>query len=381
MTDSERWLFHAHNANAEAALAEVFEASLERGGIEPRLSREGRAPIGGPDAVFAGREISPAAAADRRWDLVVAADNQRGERVPDGFRVRVPHGGVYGLHGYGIVSLSRCNLFVATSAGHRAFLEKHRDPSRNATEILVGGHPRLDRLWRHRRQRGEVLRELGLDPGRPTVAVASHWTRASNLRRFGTALARTILAALPDANVLQTGHPNIWQRVQYDIADPRATLIGRAARRVRRQLFPFDYEALFRDLGALAETHSRFRLLPPDRAFDALAAADVLVSDFSSVTMEFTLFERPIVVRVPPELRPFDREVEAAYRAAGHPFGELEEVGPALASALAAPDARRRERTALRDLCLEYRGTSGRRIVDLLLGRGRGVPAGAPASA
>lgn len=367
----EALLFHAHSAAAEPALAEVFEACLGREEIDPWFSREGRMPTDGREAVFADREISPSEAARRRWDVVVTADNRRGEQVPAGFRVRIPHGGVYGLNGYSIVSRSRCDLFVATSTGHREFLERHRDASRTATPIAVGGHPRLDRLWRGRRERADVLRELGLDPARETVAVTSHWTRGSNLRRFGASLPAAILASLPDANVLQTGHENLWQRVRYDIEDPRATLLGRAFRRVQRALLPFDYDALFRDLGALAESHPRFRLLPPERTFDVLAAADVLVSDTSSVTMEFTLFDRPIVLRLPPELRPFDPEVAAAYRAASLPFQELPELGSALVTALATPHDRRSERTALRDLCLEHGGTSGRRIVDLLLNRHR----------
>ena len=361
------WLFYAHNGLAEPALAEVFEACRGRNAVEPSFTRDDRAPIGPAPAVFAGREISVDAAGERTWDVVLATDNQRGERVPRGLRVRLPHGAAYGIHGYGIVSLGRCDLFVATSEAHRGFLERNRGLSGAETPVVVGGHPRLDRLWRERRDRDSVLQELGLDRGRPTVAISSHWTRDGNLRRLGAALPRAVLAALPEANVVQTGHPNLWQRVQYDIADPRSSLVSRALRRIRRELAPFDYDALFRDLGALAAAHARFRLVGPDRTFDALAAADVLVSDLSSLTVEFTLFDRPIVLHYPPGLEPYDRELGAAYLGASCPFRELDEAGPALHTALSEPAARRQERARLRDLCLDYRGCAGGRIVDLVL--------------
>lgn len=362
-----RWLLYAHNRLAVPALLEVFEACAGRPEVEAWLAFEEEPVEAAAPAAFPARRVPVREAAGRRWDLVLAADNQRGERVPDGPRVRLPHGGSYGLHGYGIVSLGRCDLFVATSEAQRVFLERHRHLTGATAPVVVGGHPRLDRLWRGRRERSEVLDGLGLDPARPTVAIASHWTPLGNLRRFGAALPRTILSVLPEANVVQAGHPNIWQRVRYDIADPRATLLSRALGKLRRELRPFDYDGLFRDLEALASAEARFRLLPPDRTFDALAAADVLVTDWSSVTVEFTLFDRPIVLHRPPGFRAFDAGLEAAYLAASDPFSDLAEVGAALREALSAPGAKRPGRTALRDLCLEYRGTAGKRIVEVLL--------------
>lgn len=363
----KRWLFFAHNRLAEPALAEVLEACRGREEVEPWFTRGEAA--GAPLPSLAAREISIAEASGGRWDAVLATDNQRDERVPPGYRVRIPHGAAYGLHGYGIVSLPLSDLFVAVSEAHRAFLERHRPLARATTEIAVGGHPRLDRLWRERRGREEVLEGLGLDPGRPTVAITSHWTPDGNLRRLGAALARTVLAALPEANVLQTGHPNLWKRVRYDIGDPRAGLGTRLARRLRRELFPFDYDTLFGELGAIAEQNGRFRLLEPERTFEALAAADVLVSDLSSVTVEFTLFDRPIVLFERPGFHPWDPALAAAYRGASHLFHGLEGVGPALVEGLGAPAARRAGRAALRDLCLAHLGHAGERIVSLVLER------------
>lgn len=363
----KRWLFHAHNRLAEPALAEVVEACRGRRQLEVRFTRE----YGGgePPPSLGSREVAPGEAAQGRWDAVFAADNRKGERVPSGFRVRIPHGAAYGLHGYGVASLARCDLFVATSEAHREFLERHRRLTNASAEIVVGGHPRLDRLWRIRPSREEAAAGLGLDPGRPTVVVTSHWTPEGNLRRFGAALARGILAAFPEANVLQTGHPNVWERVRYDIADPRANLATRLARRIRRGLRPFDYDGLFRDLARLSAESPRFRLVDPDRSFEAVSAADVLVGDLSSVTVEFTLWDRPIVLSLPPGLRPWEPSLAAAYRAASESFEGPWDVGEALRRALAAPGSRRAGRAALRDLCLSHVGRSGERIVGLVLAR------------
>jgi hypothetical protein len=156
--------------------------------------------------------------------------------------------------------------------------------------------------------------------------------------------------------------------VKYDIADPRAGLGTRLVRRLRRELFPFDYDALFRGLGALAGESRRFRLLEPDRTFEALSAADVLVSDLSSVTVEFTLFDRPVVLSESPGFRAWDPALATAYRDASHVFQGLEGVGAALGEALGAPEARHAGRAALRELCLSHLGHAGERIVSLVLG-------------
>lgn len=362
-----RWVFYAHNHLSEPALAEVLEAAVARGGVDVAFVADERLPRLSWEEALAEREVPAGEARARRWDLVLATDNQRGESVPGGTRVRLPHGAAYGLNAYNLLSLGRCDAYVATSEGHRDFLERNRARVRSSASVIVGGHPRLDRLLRRRRERDDVLRDLGLDPARPTLGVVSHWTPEGNLRRFGAALPRAVLGAVPGANVLVTGHPNLWARVRYDIGDPGATLLSRAVRRVRREIFPFDYDALFGGLARLADEEPRFRLLAPERTFDLLSAADALVADGSSVTVEFTLFDRPIVLGLPPGLRPLEESVERAYRAAADSFGDLDGLGPAVRSALGSPGGRRAARAALRDLCLAHREESGARIVDALL--------------
>jgi 2-methylisocitrate lyase-like PEP mutase family enzyme len=85
--------------------------------------------------------------------------------------------------------------------------------------------------------------------------------------------------------------------------------------------------------------------------------------------VEFTLYDRPVVLSLPAGFRPWDPAVAAAYRAASHGFEAPADAGAAVREALGAPDARRAGRAALRDLCLSHVGHSGERIVALVLAR------------
>lgn len=130
------------------------------------------------------------------------------------------------------------------------------------------GMPKVDRLVRGGIDRTEVLEGLGLDPDKPTVVLAPTWIRRSPL--FGWA------ERLPKA--LAGGPWNLVCKFHDKFFDPRFNLVDWRAR--------------------LEELTRSPRVAAPVDVYDAvplLAAADVLVSDLSSIAHEFCLLDRPIV--------------------------------------------------------------------------------------
>ena len=128
------------------------------------------------------------------------------------------------------------------------------------------GMPKLDALVEGRHDRTAVLEELGLDPARPTVLFAPTWIRGGCLDVQGEEIVRA-LGGLPVNTIIKL-HDN-----SYDL---------------RKQRVDFA-----RALPPLLTQHQRLV-----RGFDSnpyLAAADLLISDASSVANEFLLLDRPLV--------------------------------------------------------------------------------------
>ncbi len=134
------------------------------------------------------------------------------------------------------------------------------------------GMPKTDPLVRGNLSRDRILRDLGLDPARPTVLYAP--TRSSDvgssLERFGEGVARR-LVEVEEANVLIKLHDRSQRRWRTKVAE--------------------DWVSRLSDYGDPA----RVRLVATHDVVPLMAAADLLVSDVSSVTNEFLLRDRPLV--------------------------------------------------------------------------------------
>lgn len=138
------------------------------------------------------------------------------------------------------------------------------------TRWCLVGLPRSDRVARGEINRDATLRELGL-PDRPTVLYAPTHGSLSSFFSWGQAVCE----AVPEtANLIIKPHPLIAQSVASGSASSATwdTVQTHVARR----------------------EHARF--LPRHADIQALmAAADVLVTDFSSAAEEFLAFNRPLV--------------------------------------------------------------------------------------
>ncbi len=134
------------------------------------------------------------------------------------------------------------------------------------------GMPKTDPLVRGNLSRDRVLGDLGLDPARPAVLYAP--TRSSHvgssLERFGEEVARR-LAEVSEASILIKLHDRSQRRWHAKVGE--------------------DWVSRLEALGDPA----RVRLVSTHDVVPLMAAADLLVSDVSSVTNEFLLRDRPLV--------------------------------------------------------------------------------------
>jgi hypothetical protein len=195
----------------------------------------------------------------------------------------------------------------------------------NSPAARLVGMPKVDCLVDGTLQRSDVLRQLGLDPSRPTVLYAPTWSPDSSLNRLGPDLIRR-LAAMP-INVIVKLHDRS--------RDPRPQYSGGV-----------DW------VGMLASM-----LVPPRGVLalhanitPCLAAADVMITDHSSCGFEYLLLDRPLVRIEVPEL--LERaNVHPAYAAllasAALNVSDAAGAAAAVARALAEPAERSGERRAV----------------------------------
>lgn len=187
-------------------------------------------------------------------------------------RVQVFHGVSFKNCAVTEKTYSYDRLFLPGPYHRRRFLERglYRDGD---PKLQMVGMPKLDRLVDGTLDRTQILLSKQLDPSLPTILYAPTGDRGNSLNRQGEAILDTLLA-LP-INVIIKLH-------DHASPDPAVTFDW------REKLRQFKHERLHVDFGS--------DVVP------LLAAADILISDASSVAFEYTLRDRPIIFIDVPEI-------------------------------------------------------------------------------
>lgn len=138
-------------------------------------------------------------------------------------------------------------------------------------QAVLVGFPKADDLVNGRWPPADVRRELGLDPGRPTALYAPTFSPASSLHLAGEAIVEALLES--GVSVIVKLHD--------------------------RSLVPSEKFTAGVDwpsrLSRFRQQHS-YAFATGPHAGPYLAAADVLVTDHSTVGFEFALLDRPVIV-------------------------------------------------------------------------------------
>lgn len=232
-----------------------------------------------------------------------------------------------------------------------AFINEDRLRKWRAADLLspddprpaLVGYPKVDGLVTGRWPRPGTLARLGLDPSRPVILYAPTWSTASSLHVFGEPVVAALRA---------TGHQVIVK------------LHDRAYDRRERYSGGVDWAARLRPL----EADPGVRIVTEPDATPLLAAADLMVSDHSSVAFEFLLVDRPLVVLEVPQLLIAARvhpDQARWIREAGEPVASVGDLAAAARRALANPGARRDARRAVAARLFYRPGTATDRAVSL----------------
>ena len=226
------------------------------------------------------RLITPRRAALKRFDAYLTAD-VLWPQLPRGTRRILMFHGVAGKYAnvYDSPDTSMRDwdrLFFINEQRLSNFIKSGAIDADSSGARLVG-YPKLDCLVDGTFNRDEILTSLGINPSRRTVLYAPTWSPYSSLNVMGEALVEKLCAA--GFAVIVKLHDRS--------RDPEYIHSGGV-----------DWPARLRPIleaggGLLAESSD---------ASPYLAAADVLISDHSSVGFEYLLLDRPLVRIEVPEL-------------------------------------------------------------------------------
>ena len=225
--------------------------------------------------------LSPRAAMARRFDACLAADFvwatlPRGTR-----RVQMFHGvagkwrQVYDTPAHSMRQWDR--LFFINNRRLQHYLACDAIDV-DSPAIRLVGMPKSDCLVDGTLTRSQVLEQHGCDPHRPTVLYAPTWTRFSSLNAIGEDLLRRLIES--GYRVLVKLHENSLDHASYVNSGG------------------VDWLARLQPILDRGHGH----LITTSDASPWLVAADVLITDHSSIGFEYLLLDRPLVRIHMPEL-------------------------------------------------------------------------------
>lgn len=235
--------------------------------------------------VLAERRLRPALAPALLLADVFLSASVYGRGPRTSLRINISHNQPTKFEAYPKEHLRNYNVHFLTGPLHREQYEHmfvlHAMDLREIRLVNVG-YPKSDALLQGRYDQGQVLEQLGLDPSRKTALYAPAWDAGGSLRTFGEQVIEQLLT-LDDINVVVKLHPISYSE--------------RSSPSFEWYTGGVDWVERFRRF----ESDPRFRHVTSFQVDPLLAASEVLVTDFSSVALEFMVLDKPVIYLDCPE--------------------------------------------------------------------------------
>ena len=250
-------------------------------------------------------QISPKIAALSKWHIVIYSHMCSFYPRRHALRAYMHHGPGFGSGG-GTHAAEMCDIYFGLSEAERLYLEAKCPKLFGDNKAYFSvGFPKSDAVLNGKFKRKDVLLKYGLQD-RKTLLIASRWNSFGLLQTLQEAPFRMLASSFPEWNVIQTGHPWLWES--------------------REDIDPKWQNTLMDALRAVERDYPNAYFIPGVPAEPLAAASDFLVADGSSILTTFSLLDRPIVYFDNPGRAEESKRPWAAYRDAGYAFTSLGEL-------------------------------------------------------
>ncbi len=291
-----------------------------------------------PFGVDEDRVISFDRARQEAWDVTICGHTSQGLVPPrPGKTVQIFHG--VSFKNFAVRDKVLRYDVLCIPGNYHANRFREQNLFRNdGPQCLLTGFPKVDRLIHDEFDRSGLIRSEGLDPAKPTVLYAPTGGKHNSLETMGKDIVRAITA---DGrwNLLVKPHDHPKRKIDWT-----------------QRLAPFSSGAT--------------RVVCGLDVVDYLKAADLLLSDASSVAFEYTLLDRPIIFIDVPKLfknvvkRGAPLDLETHGRSMGAVARTAEEVVAEIESGLAHPERRGEKRRATAADVFHRPGDATRRVAE-----------------
>lgn len=187
------------------------------------------------------------------------------------------------------------DIHFLTSPLHRRQTEntiKKYDLEKNNIRLFDIGYSKSDALMQGKYKREDVLKELKLNPDLKTVLYAPSWDEGLSLRTNGNEVIENILS-VENINVIVKLHP-----ISYSTGEGPNYQFYTGGINWVEELSGF-------------ESRENFRHVPVNDIDPVLSASDVMVTDLSSVALEFIILDKPVIYIDCPDF--FEKTLKKTY--------------------------------------------------------------------
>lgn len=176
-------------------------------------------------------------------------------------------------------------------------VNKYKLENKNIRLFNVG-YPKSDALLKGEYNKSQILIELGLKPDNPTVLYSPSWDEGLSLRSSGEAVIKKILE-MKSVNLIVKLHPVSYTPKEHPSFSFYTGGIDWSSR-----LSQFD------------RSNNFIHLKTSDKIDPLLEASDIMITDVSSVALEFIALDKPVIYIDCPEY--FEKTIEKVYSQFGN---------------------------------------------------------------
>ncbi|HAY33191.1 MAG TPA: CDP-glycerol glycerophosphotransferase family protein [Ignavibacteria bacterium] len=233
-----------------------------------------------------------------------------GKGNKNSIRIHINHNQPVKYHSYKKRDFINFNVHFLTSPLHREQTENTiKDYSLEEMDIKLFniGYSKSDDLLSGKYSREKVLSELGLDTDKKTIIYAPSWDKGLSLRSFGESVIEELLK-IESVNIIIKLHP-----ISYSSEDGPNYEFYTGGINWKKHLEKFN-------------SFKNFRNVTEGKSDPLLAASDVMVTDLSSVALEFIMLDRPVIYIDCPEF--FEKTLKETYTGFGKTSSEYVKNDP-----------------------------------------------------
>lgn len=210
-------------------------------------------------------------------------------------KIHVNHNQPVKYESYQKHDFEKFDVHFLTSPLHREQTEntikKYKLENKNI-KLFDAGYSKSDALLQGKYSREDVLNELNLDTAKKTVLYAPSWDEGLSLRTSGEKIIENILK-VKNINLIVKLHP-----ISYCPENGPNYLFYTGGINWIERLSKY-------------EINKNFRHIPTNNIDPVLSASDLMVTDVSSVALEFIMLDKPVIYIDCPEF--FEKTIKKTY--------------------------------------------------------------------